>query len=64
MPARLWITRVDGERIEREIPVDYWLSGRRTYSLTVPPGAPVIRVELDPEQVFPDIQRQDNVWVR
>jgi hypothetical protein len=64
MPTRLLITRVDGERIQREIPVDHWLSGRRTASVTLAGGAPVIRVEIDPDGLFPDVDRLNNVWVR
>ncbi|MFQ5689525.1 MAG: M1 family metallopeptidase [Gemmatimonadota bacterium] len=64
MPARLLITRVDGTRLRREIPVRRWLAGARQAAVTVPAGAPVIRVEIDPEHVFPDADRENNVWVR
>ncbi len=64
MPVKLTITRSDGEVLEREIPVDSWLSGAKTASLTVPLGAPVIRVEIDRTYLFPDINRGNNVWTR
>jgi aminopeptidase N len=62
MPVQLRITRPDGSTERREIPVERWLSGARTATVTVP-GA-VTRVEIDPEQLFPDIDRSNNVWSR
>ena len=64
MPVRLRITRVDGTIERREIPVETWLAGARRAEATVPPGAPVIRVEIDPERAFPDVDRENDVWVR
>ncbi|MDB4948408.1 MAG: peptidase [Gemmatimonadetes bacterium] len=65
MPARLAITRADGSVERREVPVETWLSGARTATVTVPRGAlPVTRVELDPEHVFPDTDRRNDVWMR
>ncbi|HEX6057571.1 MAG TPA: M1 family metallopeptidase [Gemmatimonadaceae bacterium] len=64
MPVRLAITREDGEVIRREIPADVWLTGDRTTTLDLPAGAAVTRVEIDPERVFPDVRRDNNVWRR
>jgi hypothetical protein len=64
MPVRLAITRADGATERREIPVDVWLGGARSATLTVPAGAGVTRVEIDPEAWFPDIDRTNNVWTR
>ena len=46
----------------REIPVDEWLRGGVTASVTVDASSPVTKVEIDPERDFPDIDRSDNVW--
>jgi len=62
MPARLRITRQGGEVLEREVPVETWLSGTRTATVTVPAGPPVVRVEIDPGAEFPDVDRKNNVW--
>jgi len=62
MPARVTVTRSDGEVIRREIPVAAFLSGVRTVHLTVPPGRSIARVEVDAENAFPDINRANNVW--
>jgi hypothetical protein len=36
-----------------------------TVQVVVPAGpSPVIRVEIDPERYFPDVDRTNNVWPR
>ncbi|HEX2208627.1 MAG TPA: M1 family metallopeptidase [Longimicrobium sp.] len=65
MPARVTVTRENGETQTVEVPVQTWLEGHRTATLTLPRVAsPIIRVEIDAENVFPDIQRDNNVWTR
>jgi hypothetical protein len=64
MPARVTVTREDGETLELEVPVSTWLSGHTTAELEVPGGSPVVRVEIDAEQGFPDIDRSNNTWNR
>jgi hypothetical protein len=64
MPVRLVVTRTDG-RVERyEIPVDVWLTGARKYVSSLDAAATVQSIEIDPEQVFPDIDRSNNRWTR
>lgn len=60
MPVRLAVTLADGSVERREIPVDVWLRGAAATAVTVPGSAR--RVEIDPEQYFPDVDRADNVW--
>jgi hypothetical protein len=62
MPARLAITLADGEVIRREIPVETWLAGETTAFVAVETAATAVRVEIDPEQLFPDVDRENNVW--
>lgn len=64
MPARLAITLTSGEVISREVPVDRWLAGYRVATIELPAGTGVQRVEIDPEQHFPDVNRTNNVWPR
>jgi hypothetical protein len=64
MPVRLRVTRESGDVVELEVPVDTWLAGAREAQVRVPAGSPVVRVEIDPEQAFPDIDRANNVWTR
>ena len=66
MPARLTITRESGETMGLEIPVEVWLDdATRTATLTLPRGSsPIVRVEIDAENAFPDVDRENNVWTR
>jgi hypothetical protein len=65
MPVRLAITRQGGTSVERqEIPVDVWLRGDRRATVRVPSSPRITRVEIDPEQAFPDIDRTNNRWGR
>ena len=64
MPVRLAITFADGTMERVEIPVETWLVGARTASVTVAAPAAVTRVEIDPEAGFPDLDRSNNVWTR
>ena len=62
MPVLVRVTRQDGEELTLEVPVETWLAGRTEAVLKVPEGSPVIRVEIDPERRFPDVDRENNVW--
>lgn len=65
MPARLVITRANGQTERREVPVETWLRGARTATVTLPAGgSPVVKVEIDPERQFPDADRTNNTWTR
>lgn len=62
MPVPLAITRADG-RVDRvTVPVDVWLAGTRHYALRVPASPAVTRVEIDPEGLFADVDRANQVW--
>ncbi|MGQ0813040.1 MAG: M1 family metallopeptidase [Gemmatimonadota bacterium] len=62
MPVHVTITRANGEMLRREVPVETWLSGATTATVTVPVGAAITRVELDAARAYPDIDRSNNVW--
>jgi hypothetical protein len=47
-----------------EVPVSVWLTGARKYLIRVPARPAVTRVEIDPQGLFPDVDRQNQVWVR
>jgi aminopeptidase N len=64
MPAREGVTRAGGAVERYDVPVDVWLAGARRHVLRVPNGRTVTRVEIDPEQRFPDVDRSNNVWTR
>jgi len=65
MPVRLAITRQGASAVERrEIPVDVWLRGERRAILRVAASPKIMKVEIDPENAFPDIDRTNNRWGR
>ena len=62
MPVPLTIVCEDGATIERTVPVDPWLEGRRETSIRV--GCVADRVAIDAEGAYPDVDRSNNVWPR
>jgi len=64
MPVKLAVTRADGRVTRIDVPVDVWLHGARTYVVRVPRSPDVVRVEIDPDALFPDVDRENQVWTR
>jgi aminopeptidase N len=64
MPVKLAVTRADGRVTRLDVPVTVWLGGARTHVVRVPSGSPVVRVEIDPDALFPDVDRTNQLWVR
>ena len=64
MPVHLAITREDGTVVRREVSVERWLGGATRAVVEIPGGSTVVRVEIDPERHFPDLDRENNVWER
>jgi hypothetical protein len=64
MPVRLAVTRQDGSVERLDVPVEAWLSGSRHASVRVARGASVTRIEIDPEALFPDVDRSNQAWHR
>lgn len=64
MPVQLSVKMNDGSTVEREIPVDVWLSGRTsaTTTVNVDPSS-VQSVVIDADHHFPDIDRSNNTWM-
>lgn len=62
MPAEIQITLNNGETITRNINVETWLRGATSTILTVDTNSDVIKVEIDPEHQFPDVNRSNNTW--
>jgi hypothetical protein len=64
MPVLLAVTRADG-RVERlTIPADVWLSGARRYAFSLETLPAITAIEIDPDHVFPDVDRSNNKWVK
>ncbi|MEJ2187200.1 MAG: hypothetical protein P8Z36_14900, partial [Gemmatimonadota bacterium] len=64
MPVRLAVTRADSSVERLEIPVDVWLADRTSTTVEVVGKPEVVRVEIDPEKDFADVDRSNNVWER
>jgi len=60
MPVILEVVEASGNRIRRMVPVTDWSEGRARVQVTVSGG--VVEVVLDPEQRFPDVNRENNRW--
>ncbi len=64
MPAELKVTYADGSTDTFELPVEIWNLGDR-FAYAVKSGERrVLRAELDPRHVLPDLDRSNNVWPR
>jgi hypothetical protein len=64
MPVKLAITRANGSVQHMDIPVNVWLTGARSYVQHVDSTPEIIRVEIDPDGLFPDINRANQVWTK
>jgi peptidase M1-like protein len=64
MPVKLAITRSDGTVQRLDVPVDVWLKGARSYAAHVAAAPAITRVEIDPDGLFPDINRANQLWVK
>ncbi|HYK83322.1 MAG TPA: M1 family metallopeptidase [Gemmatimonadales bacterium] len=63
MPVDLRLSYANGTTEEVRLPVEIWFQGNR-YVCERPVPAEVIKVEIDPRQHFPDVRRENNVWVK
>jgi len=64
MPVALAITRAGGAVQRVEVPVSVWLGGARKHVLRVAAKPAVTKVEIDPGQLYPDVNRGNQVWVK
>lgn len=64
MPVHLAITTADGTVTTEVIPVDEWLKGKTKVTFTYPGNKEVTKVEIDPENHFPDLNSQNNIWMK
>ena len=64
LPVLLVAQNQKGEKTRVTVPVDVWLIGTRRASvrMAIPQG--FTRVEIDPDEQFPDVDRTNNTWPR
>jgi hypothetical protein len=62
MPVFLKLTLGDGSVLNTRLDVTDWLDGRRIIDFSIETESPVIKAEIDPDVLFPDKNRGNNVW--
>ncbi len=62
MPIELAVTRANGTVERVHVPASVWLHGARSYVARVPAMPAVTRVEIDPNDLFPDVDRSNQQW--
>lgn len=66
MPVLLSVTPAGGETVTERLGIGPWIEGRTRIEVPVelPESArgSEVRVEIDPEHHFPDVNRQNNTW--
>jgi hypothetical protein len=63
LPAEISLLFVDGSRSTVKLPIEMWNLGS-VFVYHVPERKRVVRVEVDPRRVLPDVNRLNNVWPR
>lgn len=61
MPLDIEITTVSGKKQRYTFPVEIWQTGYR-YTFSANTTEKIQSVEIDPDRVYPDINRSNNVW--
>ncbi len=62
MPVILRVTQQNGKVETINLPVEVWHRGN-TWTVKYNSDSPIVRVEVDPGQEFPDADLSNNVWV-
>jgi hypothetical protein len=59
--VELQVVMEDGTTRQLRLPVEVWYGGDR-YNLLVPDGKKVVKVTIDPRNIYPDVRRGNNSW--
>jgi hypothetical protein len=62
MPVILEMTHAGGSVERMTVPVDVWLTGARRYVVRLPAAPEIVKVTIDPDGLFPDMNRGNQVW--
>jgi hypothetical protein len=60
MPMEIEVSYKNGKKESKNIPISFWLSGRKQKKLHF--GPDVSRVQIDPNNLTIDIDRKNNIW--
>ena len=64
MPLQLDVTLADGTTRRIKLPVDVWRRNEQSFTYGLFSDQDVVKVVVDPDEVFADINRADNTWVK
>ena len=62
MPLYIGITYQDGSSENIKLPVDIWRNNELTFTYGFFTDKTVVQVVLDPDEVFADVNRENNTW--
>jgi len=62
MPVQIGVKYVDGSEDLMKLPIDIWRNNEITFSKGFFTDKKVAEIELDPNQVFADVNRDNNKW--
>ena len=63
MPVIYRVTYDDGSTEDRRLPVQVWYSANRWTASWETGGKRPVQVQIDPEDVVPDVNPENNLWV-
>ncbi len=62
MPVFVKVQQSNGETGILKLPVEIWQQGE-TWMFKYPSTSKINRVTLDPENILPDVNKENNEWV-
>jgi hypothetical protein len=63
MPVLLTVEMADGRTVTRRLPVEIWARSD-DFTFHLPEAGTVVKVTLDAQHMLPDVDRENNEWVR
>src|SRR5690606_1012421 len=61
MPVVIEATTESGKKVRKKLPVEVW-QRNQTWTFKLDTTEPLTKVVIDPDQVYPDINPDNNVW--
>jgi Peptidase family M1 domain len=61
-PALVFGITASGEPVMAQVPIETWLQGTRTATVTLQASGPIVAVAIDPTQIYPDADLGNNLW--
>jgi hypothetical protein len=62
MPVHLAVTYDDGTTQLIKLPVDVWRRNELKYTYGLFTDKTIVKVVVDPDEVFADVNRENNTW--